>query len=240
MEAWKAIVGKDRSTEKPRIQTFLTQLAGLKMAPGEKVTDYLTQGSGNTAGPSRSRRSDFQCDVHRNCVEAPISNFWEHRHGSQLRTTKRLRVEEAGPHQRCQHQGRAWHWRGFNCLPLKRGQQQEEDHVLQVPKGGAHGAGLQVKGKQPVLPPVQHKGPSCKGLQEQEVAVQWHQPGSRKARLLQLRELWRGFRGGRTRAVGGLWMQRVDAEGQGSLQGPRRGIQTRCGQCQLESNTSGM
>ena len=42
LEAWKAIVGKHRSTERLRIQTLLTQLAGLKMAPGEKVTtDYL-------------------------------------------------------------------------------------------------------------------------------------------------------------------------------------------------------
>ena len=43
VQAWKAIVGKHRSTERHRIQTFLTQLAGLKMAPGEKVTDYLTR-----------------------------------------------------------------------------------------------------------------------------------------------------------------------------------------------------
>ena len=46
VEAWKAIVGKYRSTERPRIQTLLTQLAGLKMAPGEKVTDYLTRAEG--------------------------------------------------------------------------------------------------------------------------------------------------------------------------------------------------
>ena len=43
VEAWKAIVGKHRSTERPLIQTLLTQLAGLKMVPGEKVTDYLTR-----------------------------------------------------------------------------------------------------------------------------------------------------------------------------------------------------
>ena len=46
VEAWKAIVGKHRSTERPRIQTLLTQLAGLKMAPGEKVTHYLTRAEG--------------------------------------------------------------------------------------------------------------------------------------------------------------------------------------------------
>ena len=46
VEAWKAIVGKHRSTERPRIQTLLTQLAGLKMTPGEKVTDYLTWAEG--------------------------------------------------------------------------------------------------------------------------------------------------------------------------------------------------
>ena len=34
VQAWKAIVGKHRSTGRPRIQTLLTQLAGLKMAPG--------------------------------------------------------------------------------------------------------------------------------------------------------------------------------------------------------------
>ena len=43
VEAWKAIVGKHSSTERPCIQTLLTQLAGVKMAPGEKVTDYLTR-----------------------------------------------------------------------------------------------------------------------------------------------------------------------------------------------------
>ena len=46
VEAWKAIVGKHRSNERPRIQTLLTQLAGLKMAPGEKVTDYLSRAEG--------------------------------------------------------------------------------------------------------------------------------------------------------------------------------------------------
>ena len=46
MEAWKAIAGKHRSTERPRIQTLLTELAGLKMAPGENVTDYLTGAEG--------------------------------------------------------------------------------------------------------------------------------------------------------------------------------------------------
>ena len=37
----------------------------------------------------------------------------------------------------------------------------------------------------------------------------------------------------------GLGLQRVHAEGQGSLQGPRRGIQRRCWQYQRVSNTSG-
>ena len=47
VETWKAVVGKHRSTERPRIQTLLTQLAGLKMAPGkEKLTDYLTRAEG--------------------------------------------------------------------------------------------------------------------------------------------------------------------------------------------------
>ena len=46
VEVWKTIVGKHRSTERPRIQTLLTQPAGLKMAPGEKVTDYLTRAEG--------------------------------------------------------------------------------------------------------------------------------------------------------------------------------------------------
>ena len=46
VEAWKTILGKHRSTERPRIQTLLTQLAGLKMAPGEKMTDYLTRAEG--------------------------------------------------------------------------------------------------------------------------------------------------------------------------------------------------
>ena len=46
VEAWKAIVGKHSSTERSRMQTLLTQLAGLKMAPGEKVTDFLTRAEG--------------------------------------------------------------------------------------------------------------------------------------------------------------------------------------------------
>ena len=41
VEAWKAIVD-----ERPRIQTLLAQLAGLKMAPEEKVTVYLTRAEG--------------------------------------------------------------------------------------------------------------------------------------------------------------------------------------------------
>ena len=55
-------------------------------------------------------------------------------------------------------------------------------------KGGSHGEGLQLKGKQGVLQ-VQCERPSCKGLQEQEGAVQWHQQGSREARLFQLLKL---------------------------------------------------
>ena len=46
VEAWKAIVGKHRTTERPGIETLLTQLAGLKMEPREKVTDYLTRAEG--------------------------------------------------------------------------------------------------------------------------------------------------------------------------------------------------
>ena len=51
--------------------------------------------------------------------------------------------------------------------------------MLQVLKSGAHSEGLQVKSKQGVLQ-VQYEGPSCKGLQEQEGAVQWHQLDSKK------------------------------------------------------------
>ena len=42
----------------------------------------------------------------------------------------------------------------------------------------------------------------------------------------------RCFRGERTRAIGGLGLKRVHSEGQGLLQGPRRGFQNRYGQCQ--------
>ena len=35
-----------RSTEKPSMQTLLPQLVGLKMAPGKKLTDYLTRSEG--------------------------------------------------------------------------------------------------------------------------------------------------------------------------------------------------
>ena len=46
VEAWKAFVVKHRSTERPRIQTLLTQPAGLKMAPEEMVTDYFIRAEG--------------------------------------------------------------------------------------------------------------------------------------------------------------------------------------------------
>ena len=46
VEAWKTIVGKHRCTKRTRIQTLLTQLAGLKMTPGDEVTDYLTWAEG--------------------------------------------------------------------------------------------------------------------------------------------------------------------------------------------------
>ena len=46
VEALKTIVGKHHSTETPRVLTLLTQLAGLKMASEEKVTDYPTRAEG--------------------------------------------------------------------------------------------------------------------------------------------------------------------------------------------------
>ena len=91
--------------------------------------------------------------------------------------------------------------------------------MFQVPEGVTNGEGLQIKGDQGLLQ-VQHEKPSFKGLQEQEGAVQWHQQGSRRLRLLQLRKLRRDFTGRQSGATGGLGLQRIHANGQGSLQGP--------------------
>ena len=109
VEAWKAIVGKHRSTESPRIQTFLTQLAGLKMAPGEKVTDYLTRAEGIREYLQKAGEMTSNAMFSAMVLTGASSNFQEHCHGSQLRTTKRLRADEAGPHQLCQDEGRGWH-----------------------------------------------------------------------------------------------------------------------------------
>ena len=52
-------------------------------------------------------------------------------------------------------------------------------------------------------------------------------------------EALKGLQRKGTRVFGGLGLQRVHAEGQGSLQGPRRFVQHRCGKCKRESNTNG-
>ena len=41
--AWKALWGKHRSTDKPRVQTLLTKLTTLKMKSREPITNYLTR-----------------------------------------------------------------------------------------------------------------------------------------------------------------------------------------------------
>ena len=86
---------------------------------------------------------------------------------------------------------------------------------------------------------MQYEGPSCKGLQKQGMGNPVAPAGVQKSKASSASEAFTGLGGGSTRAFGGLGLQRVHAEGQGSLQGPRRGIQYRCAQCQRESNTSG-
>ena len=44
--AWTALTKLHKSTERPRVQSLMTQLTGLKMTSGEKVTDYLTKVEG--------------------------------------------------------------------------------------------------------------------------------------------------------------------------------------------------
>ena len=44
--AWTALTKLHKSTERPRVQSLMTQLTGLKMTSGEKVTDYLTKAEG--------------------------------------------------------------------------------------------------------------------------------------------------------------------------------------------------
>lgn len=43
VEAWRALTGKHKSTDRPRIQTLLAQLTGLKMGQHEQVVQYLTR-----------------------------------------------------------------------------------------------------------------------------------------------------------------------------------------------------
>ena len=44
--AWTALTKLHKSTERPRVQSLMTQLTGLKMTSGEKVTDYLIKAEG--------------------------------------------------------------------------------------------------------------------------------------------------------------------------------------------------
>ena len=44
--AWTALTKLHKSTERPRVQSLMTQLTGLKMTSGEMVTDYLTKAEG--------------------------------------------------------------------------------------------------------------------------------------------------------------------------------------------------
>ena len=44
--AWTALTKLHKSTERPRVQSLMTQLTGLKMTSGKKVTDYLTKADG--------------------------------------------------------------------------------------------------------------------------------------------------------------------------------------------------
>ena len=102
--------------------------------------------------------------------------------------------------------------------------------MFQLPEGGTHGEGLKVKGKQDEFQ-VQYDKPSCRGLQEQEGAVQCTSRGPEKQGFFS----FGSFQG----AIGGLGLQRVHTEGQGFDQGPRLGIQHRQEQCQRESKKSG-
>ena len=43
---WTALTKLRKSTERPRVQSLMTQLTGLKMTSGEKVTGYLTKPEG--------------------------------------------------------------------------------------------------------------------------------------------------------------------------------------------------
>ena len=44
--AWAALTKLHKSTERPRVQSLMSQLTGLKMTTGEKVTEYLTKAEG--------------------------------------------------------------------------------------------------------------------------------------------------------------------------------------------------
>ena len=44
--AWTALTRLHKLTERPRVQSLMTELNGLKMTSGEKVTDYLTKAEG--------------------------------------------------------------------------------------------------------------------------------------------------------------------------------------------------
>ena len=44
--AWAALTKLHKSSERPRVQSLMSQLTGLKMTSGEKVTDYLTKAEG--------------------------------------------------------------------------------------------------------------------------------------------------------------------------------------------------
>ena len=41
--AWTALTNLHKSAKRPRVQSLMTQLTGLKMTSWEKVTDYLTE-----------------------------------------------------------------------------------------------------------------------------------------------------------------------------------------------------
>ena len=206
----ETIVGKHCSTERPRIQTLLTQLAELKMAPGEKVTDYLTRAEGirlnfQEAG-EMTAYSMFSTTVLKGLPPtfesiATVLDFGRRKGYEEMKQDLiNVAITRAEP-------GLTW----LQLPSTQAGQQQEEDHVLQVPKNGLHGKGLQVKGKQGVLQvpknglhgkglqvkgkqgvlQVQCGGPSCKELQEQEGAVQWQQQRSREQGIFSFRSVER-------------------------------------------------
>ena len=52
--AWTALTKLHKSTERPRVQTLIIQLTGLKMTSGEKVTDYLTKAEGRKLDPAEA------------------------------------------------------------------------------------------------------------------------------------------------------------------------------------------